>query len=139
MTVEADGPLPSLARLLGLHAAQIVSVLAPRLTDTDKECRAALRSLLRDRILQGLPGPALAPFLPALSLHTASAMTHLDESVRRDALAVRLVPTAPTLLCSERWACQAIKLEKPNRSTIVFSAARNLNDVSCDRRMSDQD
>lgn len=81
-------------RLLGLHTAKIVAVLAPRLTDADKECRAALRALLREQVLPGLAGAALTPFVPALSLHTASAMTHLDESIRRDALSVRALGAA---------------------------------------------
>jgi pre-rRNA-processing protein IPI1 len=80
-------PLP-LHRLLPLHAARIFGVLAPRITDADREVRVALRALLAEEVLTCASPGAVAPFIPLLSLHTAGAMTNLDGGVRRDALGV---------------------------------------------------
>ena len=69
-----------------LHAARLVAALAPLQCDGEREVRGALPPLLRGALLPALPPPQLAPFVPLLVLHSCSAMTHLDESVRRDAL-----------------------------------------------------
>jgi hypothetical protein len=63
-------------------------VLAPRITDADREVRVALRALLSEEVLPCASPAAVAPFIPLLALHTAGAMTNLDEGVRRDALGV---------------------------------------------------
>jgi len=66
-------------------------------SDADREVRLALRQLLQEVALPLLPAGALAPFAPLLALHTAGAMTHMDERVRRDALGVLelLLQSAP--------------------------------------------
>ena len=56
--------------------------LADRVTDADKDVRAALMQLLSQRVLPGLAGGLLTPFLPLLMAHVCSAMTHLDSGIR---------------------------------------------------------
>ena len=56
--------------------------LAEHLADSDAAVRAALRDLWRDVVLPGLGPAGLAPFLPLLMAHVASAMTHLSAPVR---------------------------------------------------------
>lgn len=68
------------------HAAPLLEKLAARLSDGDASVRAALLQLLRAAVLPALGATTLGPFLPMLMAHLEAAMTHLEASVRLDAL-----------------------------------------------------
>lgn len=76
---------PALARL---HGAAIISTAAERTLDPDGPCRAALRQFCQKALLPALGPEALQPFIPVLMGHVCSAMTHLAEPIRVDALAL---------------------------------------------------
>lgn len=68
------------------HAAPLLEKLAARLSDGDAPARAALLQLLRAAALPALGAATLAPFLPMMIAHLEAALTHLEASVRLDAL-----------------------------------------------------
>ncbi len=114
---------------LQCHAGPILEALAQRFADGDKGVRAALRALLRSTVLPGLGEGQLAPFLPVVMAHLASAMTHLAPDVRLDALGVleALVEASPSLLaaghlptCLEHFSSQ---LSRAHRGRSVKSQA----------------
>ncbi|GAB4823624.1 hypothetical protein N2152v2_010670 [Parachlorella kessleri] len=68
------------------HATLVMETLSERITDGDKSVRSALREALAAPVLPTLGPAALGPFVPLLMAHVCSAMTHLAEPVRADAL-----------------------------------------------------
>lgn len=65
-----------------MQTGTLLDRLAERMSDASKEVRTALHALLAEAVLPQLRGAALAPFLPLLMAHLASALTSLDEGVR---------------------------------------------------------
>lgn len=57
--------------------------LAIRVGDAEPGVRAALRELLSTAVLPQIVKPALAPFIPLLTAHVGSAMTHISPDVRQ--------------------------------------------------------
>ncbi|KAK9808862.1 hypothetical protein WJX72_005380 [[Myrmecia] bisecta] len=84
------------------HTGPVLEKLAERITDVDKAVREALRGLLAGAVLPLLAGGAIVPFLPLLVAHVSSAMTHLANDVRADALGFLevLMMAAPQQLSS---------------------------------------
>lgn len=72
--------------------------LAERITDADFGVRAALKGLLSGTVLPLLEASSLAPFLPLLLAHVASAMTHLSEDIRQGPPQRRQNSPLPALL-----------------------------------------
>eukprot|EP00884_Botryococcus_braunii_P001684 jgi/Botrbrau1/11516/Bobra.0198s0013.1 len=64
----------------------VVEKLAARVGDAEAGVRSALRELLGTAVLPQVGGPALAPFIPLLTAHVGSAMTHISADIRADAL-----------------------------------------------------
>lgn len=57
--------------------------LAVRVCDVESAVRSALRELLSTAVLPQIGKPALAPFIPLLTAHVGSAMTHISPDVRQ--------------------------------------------------------
>eukprot|EP00887_Chlorella_sp_A99_P000463 scaffold17.g463.t1 len=68
------------------HASAVVEAAAERVTDGDAGVRGAVRDALASAILPALGAAALEPFALLLMAHVGSAMTHLADPIRADAL-----------------------------------------------------
>lgn len=71
---------------LRAHASAVVEAAAERVTDGDAGVRGAVRDALASAILPALGAAALEPFALLLMAHVGSAMTHLADPIRADAL-----------------------------------------------------
>eukprot|EP00873_Tetraselmis_striata_P000045 jgi/Tetstr1/420309/TSEL_011430.t1 len=87
--------LAGLSELLAAHPREarkaphdVLEKLSARMTDSDSAVRKALPVLFRNVVLPALEGCDASAHLPMVMAHLCSAMTHITDAVRIDALAM---------------------------------------------------
>lgn len=85
--------------LVPQHLSSLVDQVTPLLTDREALVRQGVVAVLRS-LYPRVDAARLSPFVPTLSAHLASAMTHLSEGVQLDALQAldAILETFPQLL-----------------------------------------
>ncbi|XP_038077607.1 testis-expressed protein 10 homolog [Patiria miniata] len=73
--------------LISQHLAILIDSLSILMTDKEDAVRKAGISLLQ-LVLQATPADRVGPFFPVLSAHLTCAMTHLQEDIQLDSLAI---------------------------------------------------
>ena len=87
-------------RAIRERASDVIERVGERLADLDAECRKEARECLRGGVAPALGERGLAPFARTLILYAGTALTHVQDGVRRDAPAAldALLDAAPTLV-----------------------------------------
>lgn len=92
-------PAVVVARQLG----DVLAAVLPLLTDGDKDVRHAMRMLLQQAVLPAIQEDNIVPFMPMFTVYVKSALTHVADDIRLDAVEVLNIAVAafPRVLARE--------------------------------------